>query len=556
MTERAEPSFVTQERIQQELQSAKQKALVGRTGGTYIPPARLAQMQKEVPKNSAEYQRISWEALKKSLNGLINKVNTSNIKNIVTELFMENLVRGKGLFVRSTLRAQAAALPFTPVYAALVSVINTKFPQIGELVLIKLILQFRRSYRRNDKSQCLPAALFIAHLINQRVAHEIIALQLLTLLLERPTDDSVEIAIGFIKECGVTLSDISPKPFNVIFERFRSILQEGMIDKRVQYMIEVLFKVRQDKFVGFPSIKEELDLVEEEDQITHYLSLDEEFEYEEKLVFQFDPDFEANEEKYSKIREEILGEENEESESESEEEEVEIKDETKTNLSNLRETIYLTVMSSLDFEECCHKLLKIKIPESQELELCTMLVECCSQERTFLKFYGLIAERLCNLEEKWQLHFESAFGSLYSTIHRFETNRIRNIAQLFAHLLNSNAIEWNVLETIKLTEDDTTSASRIFIKILLLALVEFHGLLKLQTKFDECQSVSGLFPKTNLRHTRFAINFFTAIGLGGLTDQMREFLANAPLPLEDDSSSETSDSSDSETDSESEDSVE
>jgi hypothetical protein len=46
-----------------------------RTGGTYIPPARLAAMQKNVTdQSSKEYQRMTWEALKKSINGLINKV--------------------------------------------------------------------------------------------------------------------------------------------------------------------------------------------------------------------------------------------------------------------------------------------------------------------------------------------------------------------------------------------------------------------------------------------------------------------------------------------------
>lgn len=49
--------------------------ILGKTGGAYIPPARLAMMQKEISdKSSDAYQRVSWEALKKSLNGLINKV--------------------------------------------------------------------------------------------------------------------------------------------------------------------------------------------------------------------------------------------------------------------------------------------------------------------------------------------------------------------------------------------------------------------------------------------------------------------------------------------------
>jgi len=56
-----------------------------------------------------------------------------------------------GLFARSLMKAQAASPSFTPVYAALVSVINTHFPAIGELILVRLILTFRKSFRRNDK---------------------------------------------------------------------------------------------------------------------------------------------------------------------------------------------------------------------------------------------------------------------------------------------------------------------------------------------------------------------------------------------------------------------
>ena len=46
-------------------------------------------------------------------------------------------------------------------------------------------MQFRRAYKRNDKPVCLATSTFLAHLVNQRVIHEIVALQLLTLLLER-----------------------------------------------------------------------------------------------------------------------------------------------------------------------------------------------------------------------------------------------------------------------------------------------------------------------------------------------------------------------------------
>ncbi len=78
-------------------------------------------------------------------------MNVSNIKNIVLEIFGENIIRGRALFVRSLLKAQMASPNFTHVYAALVSVVNTKMPEIGELLLKRVLNQFRRAYKRNDK---------------------------------------------------------------------------------------------------------------------------------------------------------------------------------------------------------------------------------------------------------------------------------------------------------------------------------------------------------------------------------------------------------------------
>lgn len=502
-------------------------------------------MQRSITDKSSEaFQRVTWEALKKSLNGLINKVNVSNIKDIVVELFGENLVRGRGLLVRACLKAQASALPFTPVYAALISILNTKLPDIGELTLKRLIVQFRRSYKRNDKTQCLASVMFLAHLVNQRVAHEIVALQLLTLLLEQVTEDGVEIAVAFMKECGSFLAENSPKPSNAIFERFRAILHEGSIDKRVQYMIEVLFQIRKDKFKDLPAIKEELDLVEIEEQTTHFFSLDdEEIDPEESLnVFKFDEDFLENEEVYSEIKREILGDEEEESseaeaetEGKGKEEEgpvssgpsttQEIADMTGTNLINLRKTIYLTIMSSVDFEECGHKLLKISLPAGLETELTNMLIECCSQERSYLKFYGLLGERFAKLNPIWSDAFLSSFNTVYGNIHRLETNRIRNVAKFFGHMLSTDALPWSpALSGIQLTEEGTTSASRIFLKFLFQDLAEFFGCPKLSSRLNESPDFVGIFPVDGAKELRFSINFFTAIGLGPLTEGMRERL--------------------------------
>lgn len=42
------------------------------------------------------------------------------------------------------------------------------------------------------------------------------------------------------------------------------------------------------------------------------------------------------------------------------------------------------------------------------------------------------------------------------------------------------------------------------------------------------ESFESIFPKDNPKNTRFAINFFTSIGLGGITENLREYLKNMP----------------------------
>ena len=63
-----------------------------------------------------------------------------------------------------------------------------------------------------------------------------------------------------------------------IFERFRGILHEGEIDKRVQYMIEGLFAVYKTKFAEHPAVHPDLDLVESEDQFTHEIGLNDDLD--------------------------------------------------------------------------------------------------------------------------------------------------------------------------------------------------------------------------------------------------------------------------------------
>ncbi|MEW5319484.1 MAG: hypothetical protein WDW38_010633 [Sanguina aurantia] len=439
-----------------------------KTGGVYIPPFKLARMMTEVEdRSSPEYQRLTWEALKKSLNGVINKVNAANIKMILAEVFRENLVRGRGLFCRSMMKSQMASPGFSPIYSALVAVINTKFPELVELLLSRLILQFKRSYKRNDKPVCSAAAKFIAHLVNQGVANEVLALEMLLLMLENPTDDGVEMSVEFVKEVGAFLQEAMPAGLHSIFERFRAVLHEGQIDKRVQFIIEGLFAIRKAGFdaSGFKAVKPELDLVEADDQITHELDL----------------------------------------------------------------TMPLKAEMELDVFKCTVEAKALKAPDVRGVRIAGGDEDgggggiVWSDDGSHLA----IQLRAIDNKDRWIASdlYEGMFQEQYAIIHRLETNKLRNIASLFAHMLSADALPWTALSCISLTEADTTSSSRIFIKYLFQELSSTMGLLKLNERLGDKsygEAFDGVFPKTSPQDMRFSINFFTSIGLGGLTDRSRD----------------------------------
>jgi pre-mRNA-splicing factor CWC22 len=91
-------------------------------------------------------------------------------------------------------------------------------------------------------------------------------------------------------------------------------------------MIEVMFQVRKDGFKDNKAVEMGLDVVEEEDQYTHLITLDEATDPQDLLsklkssvffansyepisdVFKFDAEYETNEEKYAQLRKELLDE--------------------------------------------------------------------------------------------------------------------------------------------------------------------------------------------------------------------------------------------------------
>jgi pre-mRNA-splicing factor CWC22 len=53
-------------------------------------------------------------------------------------------------------------------------------------------------------------------------------------------------------------------------------------------------------------------------------------------------------------------------------------------------------------------------------------------------------QRFCMLDQKYVEPYQKIFVEQYEAIHRLESNKLRNVAKFFAHLLFTDAISWEV----------------------------------------------------------------------------------------------------------------
>ncbi|CAF4989034.1 unnamed protein product [Rotaria sp. Silwood1] len=508
--------------------------------GLYKSPTKLRLEQASLRDSSTiEYQQIAWENLKKNINRLINKVNRSNIPLITKELFQYNIIRGRGLLAHRIIEEQIASPFYTSVYAALVAVINSKIPQIGELIVKRLISSFHQSYQQNDKTNCLKTTRFIIHLIHQNVLLDTLPIEILVYLLKNPSDDSVELAIEVIKECGQKISEFCPRMLDSFFSKLRNLLHESSLHERTRNMIEALFAIRMNQFKADRLIPSDLDLVDE--QRSQRIGLIDPCDPESMLdIFQYDEQYDENENKYKQIRKTILGEstgdEDESSSSSSnsdDENQQSIIDATVANLGTFFRIMFLTLRLNKGAEKCARKLLQKNTRPGAEIGVCRIILDLCAKKRRYRPFFGFLAQRLCLLKTEYVGCFEKAFQNQYEIAHHLESVKLKNLSNFFGYMLATNSISWSVLRCIRLTEDNTTSSSHAFIKNLFLKLVKFLGLSKLINRFTDptlTEYFQDLFPRDDPKNTQFSIKFFEAIGLDGLTNGLREFLRRNPTP--------------------------
>lgn len=486
-------------------------------------------------------QKENWNRLRQNIHSAVDGITHSNVEESSKKLLSVNILRGQGLFCRYLLQQALQAPDKCALYAAVTTVVALQFPEICELLAVRLAVLFKKAYVNNNISYVNACTMFMCELTIQKVVDDVLILQVLQVFLDKlPSSDGIRIAEQVLRRAGGRLLKTSSAAVSLVFDRLRILLQLGKFYGSSLRRIGELLRCRRDGLTL--ELDKSLDVVSDSDKECCFVDLTEKLEPRSELnFFQEDPDFERSEMEYNDLKAQFWPVDEADPRQEKEVTKLDpVKDLTDAQLLQSQKNIYLTVMSSMLADEAVHKLTKLQRHQKMTIDvLIDMLIKCCAQDKTYSKYFGAIGEKMCRLGGNWQEAFALQFRDKYHLVFQFEGAQLRNIGKFFGHLLAVDILSLpDTLGHINLTESDTTSAGRVFIKFLFLEMVEELGIASVQTILFERTvktHLHGIFPVSEVttddaEHIMFSINFFTAIGLGVLTEEMRAVLKVLPEP--------------------------
>ncbi|KAK4184447.1 hypothetical protein QBC35DRAFT_505894 [Podospora australis] len=136
--------------------------------------------------------------------------------------------------------------------------------------------------------------------------------------------------------------------------------------------------------------------------------------------------------------------------------------------TEVRRSIFVTILSALDFQDAYHRILKLRLNKKRQREIPTVIITCLCAEQYYNPYYTLIAKKVCeNMREvKWSFQRslwklfarmgETDFGDEDETFEEeeqeseFENQQVINTAKMFGSLVASGHMSFVALRRLNI----------------------------------------------------------------------------------------------------------
>ncbi|KAL3943475.1 MAG: hypothetical protein SGBAC_002439 [Bacillariaceae sp.] len=171
------------------------------------------------------------------------------------------------------------------------------------------------------------------------------------------------------------------------------------------------------------------------------------------------------------------GKKSESSSNKSEEDEALLQLAAKYRMNTDRKrSIFCIIMSGADCDDTFEKLCRSSMLQNRsERDTVRVLLACCEGEKSYNRFYGHLANRICEYQPQCKFSFQLAFWDAFKQFKGMGARKAANLAKLLFHLVVTHQA-LRLMPVVKAIEidEDMEEAALIFLTILLTDVLEYY----------------------------------------------------------------------------------
>lgn len=474
--------------------------------------------------------------LNRTLNGLFNRLSTSNMNSImqdIIKIFYSNeysrfeLIECINRILKNSLIREGVLAPirFICEYSALVSLLSSHVgTDLGANLLQKFVVLLDETFDKKDaqdiENKLLDnLILFLCYLYNFKLfSHELIFDILDEKLipnLQKITEKVVELIIIILKSTGFGLRRDSPNQLKDIIVKIKYEINSGLLDtngenSRLKFMLESLNAIKNNDI--------------------RYLAQDENSDLSEKVYKQIKPFYNTNANDVQlnvRYKDLIMNANNGvgkwwivgsrllmETVSEN-------KGSTKSNTStsnsgfsdkilklakkhrmntDTRRNIFCIIVSAEDCQDAFTKLMKLGLKKNQEREIVYIIVHCVLSAKKHNPYYSFLMQKFCEFDRRFRMTLQFHTWDKFKEFSSMNDSQIQNSIEFYSHLVNNLSINLAFLKNLSFGEMDKPTLK--FLKGFLLKIIENNSDSIIMQLFTPIKSNS------KLRHLRDSLKLF------------------------------------------------
>eukprot|EP01104_Vermistella_antarctica_P016818 TRINITY_DN581_c0_g1_i2.p1 TRINITY_DN581_c0_g1~~TRINITY_DN581_c0_g1_i2.p1 ORF type:complete len:862 (-),score=229.15 TRINITY_DN581_c0_g1_i2:42-2600(-) len=479
--------------------------------GKYIPPHLRAKKNGAAAPAKSTTSSALDRTLHRNVNRLTES-NMLSIAKTINELFFE-YPRGDVTnalarhIMNECLSGMASRL--VAVAAGVISIVHLEQGlDVGGSILDTLTERFLECYHEGSRSltdgikiKCCTVVLLYAYLYNFKVVHSLVICGLLETLVDKLGVLDVELVLVLIQNCGHQLRSDDPRALKAIIERLQARTRTLFSDEaarkdakgndddneqngsspsttRIRYMVDTICDLKNNKTKlahhsnDSQRIRQKLIQAKLSCATGHQLRISwaDLISPEKKgrwwlvgaayagAASSFSNDSVGATTKSGAFHGDVDGAETDGSSSSS--------SKTKKALSGFddqllklarkhhmntdgRRAIFCILMTSDDYLDAFEKIHKLNLQGKQDREVVHVLLHCCSKEKSFNRFYLLLATHLCGINHNFKFTFQYSLWDRLQNLNDFSASAIANVARLYAGLVSRGSLSLACLKVVE-----------------------------------------------------------------------------------------------------------